>query len=511
MYLLICVFSCFTGFKADEISPLNSELDSPSNDSDSDSDSTSPDSSDPDSSGFIETGGSSNYPPSGDCYASNPVGPDLLPSQAQTHVAETTTIDGYTDDYLYDGSNYIKVGVRRDWGASLVFYGLTNNSGSGTNTSNTIDANDTGREVQVAFYDPDRLMQGCAHDASCASGTPCPASISYLGWNPVQGGNRCNNGSGVSSYTFLNDRITHTVDPLFWNPNWDFLDCTNTACNDPSLSSRPADVQVVQTLRFVRQHILELKYTVIETGGLSHAITIQEMPTVYTGNGNNGPDLWRLMDASGNQILIDQPANDGFFVKNFSSSEPWVTLQNETLDYGVGLFHENGIRDFQGWQNRALPFNNFRAIFPFSIPAHSEVHARSYLLLGSFETIQNDAHWLEMNLAPFGDTDLPHDGQSIIGDSLLVQGWALDNKGLVSVTARIDEAIEVALNFDLPNPDVSAMWPSYPMGGNAGFQAEIPVESLHHDPNCGHQLEVVAKDDDGNERIIARKQFYLLP
>ena len=123
-------------------------------------------------------------------------------------------------------------------------------------------------------------MQGCAHDASCAATpTTCPISISYLGWNPVQGGNRCNNGSPVNSYSFQSDRMVHSISPLHWNPNWDFPDCTNDGCDDPALlENRAADVVITQSLRFVRQHVLELRYTLTETAGLDHGITLQRCP-----------------------------------------------------------------------------------------------------------------------------------------------------------------------------------------------------------------------------------------
>ncbi|RME23157.1 MAG: hypothetical protein D6806_11755, partial [Deltaproteobacteria bacterium] len=70
--------------------------------------------------------------------------------------------------YLYDNQDYIKVGIRREWGGTIVFYGLVGSSGPGMNGSNVIDANDTGREVQVAFYDPDRALQNCVWDAGAS-------------------------------------------------------------------------------------------------------------------------------------------------------------------------------------------------------------------------------------------------------------------------------------------------------------------------------------------------------
>ena len=98
------------------------------------------------------------------------------------------------------------------------------------------------------------------------------------------------------------------------------------------------------------------------------------------------------------------------FVRSFTSSEPWVTLQNDNLDYGVGLLHENALLDFQGWQNRSLPFNNFRSAFYFGIPAYGNVNARAYLLVGGYTTIQADAQWLQNNLPPFGSLDAPAEG-----------------------------------------------------------------------------------------------------
>lgn len=453
----------------------------------------------------------SSYPESDTCFESNPVGDDLLPSMG-TMQTESTTVDGFTDDYLYDPNNYLKVGVRRDWGGTIIFYGLTNNSGPGVNNSNTIDANDTGREVQVAFYDPDRVMQGCAHDASCAATpTTCPISISYLGWNPVQGGNRCNNGSPVNSYSFQSDRMVHSISPLHWNPNWDFPDCTNDGCDDPALENRAADVVITQSLRFVRQHVLELRYTLTETAGLNHGVTLQELPTVYAATGVNGQDLWKLLDAGGTQIDINQPANDGFFVRSFTSSEPWVTLQNDNLDYGVGLLHENALLDFQGWQNRSLPFNNFRSAFYFGIPAYGNVNARAYLLVGGYTTIQADAQWLQDNLPPFGSLDAPAEGDSYQGDTLQIRGWGLDNRSITNIYAVIDESQQSPLSLGNARPDVDTAWPGYTNGATSGFETTIDVSSLHHDPDCGHTIEIFAQDSDGNTRSIARNQFFLEP
>ena len=415
---------------------------------------------------------------------------------------ETTTRDGYTDTYLYDATDYIKVGVRQDWGGSIVFFGLSDGS-AGLNGSNTIDANDTGREVQVALYDPDRIMQGCAWNASCATTpTTCPSSITYLGWNPVQGGNRCNNGSGVDATgAGAEGALEVLTTPLHWNPNWEATDCDSSGCSDGSLAWLRSEIQLAQSLRFVRTHVVELRYAVTETAGMAHGWTHQEMPTLYAANGQGGPDLWRLYLADGSQVTIDTPGNDGFFYENVTSPAPWVSLQNEGSDYGVGILYENGVTAFQGWQQRSLPFNNVRALFPFAVPAWTTVNARAYLLIGSYGTIASEAAAVMAQLAPFGVLDEPADGAHADGT---VRGWALDNRGVTSLRARIDEAVEQSLSYGASRPDVCASWPGYPACDAVGFSGVLDLEALEDGSGCPHLVEILATDADGNERTIDR-------
>jgi len=437
------------------------------------------------------------------------VSDDLLQGENSFGRSETSHSNGFTDDFLNNASNTIKIGIRREWGGSIVFFGMSGNS-TGMNTTNTIDANDTGREVQVALYDPDRIHQGCAHNASCRNnGTTCPASITYLGWNPVQGGNRCNNGSSLSSIINQDGRLEINVQPLHWNPNWSFNDCTSTGCQDSNLSHLQSDVLMTQSLRFIKSQIVELKYQVQELAGLDHAKTNQEMPTVYSANGNNGPDLWRLMDANGNQIDINVPANDGFFMKNFNSSSSWVSLQNDNLDYGVGILYENGITAFQGWQNRSLPFNNVRAAFPFAVPAYSTIFARAYLLIGSFTDIQNLAEQLLNDLPPFGALDAPVHSATINNLVFNISGWALDNRGVQSVRAVIDERLSVPLNYGQSRTDVCKVWPGYPNCDLVGFSGTADIGILPSALGCAHQIEIIATDTDRNERVISKQLIYL--
>jgi hypothetical protein len=376
----------------------------------------------------------------------------------------------------------------------------------GINSTNAIDANDTGREVQVAFYDPDRHMQNCAWNASCQTDpSDCPASITYLGWNPVQGGNRCNNGSGVESVETVDGVLTATTVPLFWNPNWDRQDCVSDACGDPNLAHRQSDVRVVQSLRFVRYHVVELEYALINLSATDHAPTAQELPTVYTANGQVGPDLWRLFDSEGNEIPIDIPANDGFYHKPFSSPGGWVTMQNEDLTYGTGLYSENRLTEWQGWQNRSLPFNNFRSVFAFGIPAQGVIRARSYLILGSQATVASEAEWLDTHLPPFGVIDSPTADETVSG-TVTVSGWALDNKEVSAVELVIDSTTTISLGYGNARPDVCVVWPGYPGCENVGYAGTVDANTLSA---CPHLFEIVATDNDGNSRTIARRRVYV--
>ena len=59
---------------------------------------------------------------------------------------ESVRTGSFTDEYLYDATGDYKLGIRREWGSSVTFFGEAG-TGPGQNSTNTIDANDTGREV----------------------------------------------------------------------------------------------------------------------------------------------------------------------------------------------------------------------------------------------------------------------------------------------------------------------------------------------------------------------------
>ena len=430
-----------------------------------------------------------------------PAAADPMPTFYNGKV-ETVTNNGFTDHYLYsNASDYLKVGIRENWGASIVFFGIAANA-----NSNVIDANDTGREVQVAFYDPARSMQGCAYNASCQTNPEliCANSIRYLGWDPVQGGNRCNNGSPVESVNVVPGELTAIVRPLFWNPDWDQVGCGGDGCTDNILKYRQSDVRYYQRLRFVGEHIVEMRMTVENLTATAVQATLQEFPTLYAAYGAYGlANLHDILDSTGTQIAVDIPANDGFFYRNFETPGGWATLQNDERTYGVGIYYENRLTAYQAWQKEGV-FNNIRSQFSFGIPANGSVTARAYLMLGSFDTIKTTAEALDAALPPFGVIDAPA-ADGVYSGTLAVNGWVLDNKGVTALMLLIDGTEHAVLPLDTARPDVCLVYPGYGMcTGNMGYSQEVSLAGLSP---CQHIIEVRATDTDGNQRIIARRRI----
>lgn len=400
-------------------------------------------------------------------------------------ITEATT-GTHKDVFLESPTKYIRIGTRLDWGGTIVFFGLAADA-----KSNVIDANDTGRELQVALYDPTRIRQGCAAAATCATSLgSCAASITYLGWDPVQGGDECNHGAPVLSHGKVGDALELVIQPLQWNPDWDAPDCRTSACSG---TGRAASVTYRLRLRFVREHVVEVETEVTSKEPISHPTTAQEFPTLYVANGAGGnPDLPLLLDSAGNGATLATPANDGFFVGNFTSPAPWVSWQNATKDYGVGLAMDQGITAFQGWRgdgSKAPYFHNVRAQIAFGLAAGATVRGLSYLALGGFATVQSELEAAIAARGPFGHID------SAAGDK--ITGWALDNRPSVTITAQVDGTTIAATRT--ARPDVCAAYPAYAGCPDAGFEIAIPSAA------CKRLVRVVATDSDGNEQIIGER------
>ena len=112
---------------------------------------------------------------------------------------------------------------------------------------------------------------------------------------------------------------------------------------------------------------------------------------------------------------------------------------------------------------------------------------------------------LDDSLPPFGALESPAMDAAVTGNSLLVKGWALDNKGIASLHVRVDGVDLANIPVDKARPDGCATWPGYAMCNQVGFEASVDIGDQ---TPCGHLLQMVATDTDGNERIIAITRWF---
>ncbi len=99
-----------------------------------------------------------------------------------------------------------------------------------------------------------------------------------------------------------------------------------------------------------------------------------------------------------------------------------------------------------------------------------------------------------------GWVDAPAD-ELIVGDTVAVNGWALDPAGIRGVEIRVGDRAYPA-RFGLPRPDVAAEKPGYPDGAANGFAFTGSIPDLTAQR---HELAVVAIAKDGRETVLARK------
>ncbi len=413
----------------------------------------------------------------------------------------TASSGGHNDVFLKSPTDYIRIGARLDWGGTVVFFGLTSNP-----QSNVIDANDTGRELQIALYDPTRAMQQCAWNASCQSSpSTCGNSITFLGWDPVQGGDECGHGAPVLSYGQVGDGLQVLVQPLQWNPDWAKPDCTQSSCGAQGV---PVQVQYRMVFRFVSEHVVEVETEVSSQESFSHPSTAQEFPTLYVSHGGSVPDLPLLLDAAGQTVGLSTPGNDGFYYDNFTSPGPWVTWQNTASNYGVGIAMDQGVRDFQGWRGDGVTapyFHNVRARVAFGLAAGGVVRGLSYLALGGFATVQSELEKALGKRPPFGTVDSPASGTTTTytpGSPIQVAGWALDTDPVAQVDIQVDGVSVAQLPVSGNRPDVCAVYPMYAGCPNVGFAGSVPTDGLS---SCAHLLRVVARDAQGNASVLGER------
>jgi hypothetical protein len=419
---------------------------------------------------------------------------------------ETDNAGTFTDVYLESpaqGSvpvNYTSIGVRLAWGGSIIFFGLPG--------GNTVDDHDTGREAQVALYDGSRAWQDCAYNASCTGAAPCGTTNNFLGWDPVQGGDWCGDGS-PSSYAQSVDSLVVTASPIMWNPNWSLTTCASTCPG----SAVPGGVEVTMQLRYLSTTLVEVATQIVEQAGLSHTFALQEMPCLYPSMGEYSTAMESLFDSSGTPIAVTAP-DGGALTTLATSPAPWVAWQDAAQTYGLGLGADQGIKSFYAIRDDSVPFRYSRADTGFAIGASSTIRGIAYLALGNFATIQASMNAALASRPPFGHVDEPSSGSTTMyapGAPVTVAGWVLDTAHIASVSVLVDGHAVASVPVSAARPDVCAVYPNYDgcptpvdqgAAGDVGFSGQIDTSDLSA---CPHLLRVTATDGNGNTTVLGER------
>ncbi len=388
--------------------------------------------------------------------------------------------DQFNDDFLYNKEGSVKVGVREQWGGSLIFFG------EAADSMNTLDDSALGRGVQLRFHDEARATQRCPVDNP--------------GWIAAQAGDRCGQGSQVDAVITQHGLMLTTI-PTLLNPDWSARDC-NKGCGGLVKKSQ---LRVTEALRFINSHVLEVEVAVTNLSDrdihTKHGER-NDFPALFARRGAD--NLPQLRNANGEVLSGDRVPASG---ANHELRIPggWATYQNAQASYGIGIFWENH-NEFVRVLEDENEVGHLSSDFAFSLPAKETVYGRYYLLLGGYDAVKRLAEDLDHTLAPFGRIEL----NRIEDDTRTVtlSGWVLDNKDVSSLELWIDDKKISDLTFNSQRADICQLYPGYSMC--AGGHSRIGFETTYRRPEgngCAQAVEVRARDGDGNVRVIGRKSI----
>ena len=379
------------------------------------------------------------------------------------------------------GTDTSRIGLQTGWGGSIVEVSL-----DGTNFANE---HDTGREVQAAQYDGNAQYDGCA---GC-TGT--------FGWNPVQGGDKYDQGSPVLAQTVNSDSLYIKAQPVQWNP-----DDKGGGPGQPVVG----DVYVEATITAVTDHAFTFKvhYKITHFGSDQHANSIQEFPAVYV---NLGFD--RFFSDSSATPWTNAPLTSftmpqlPTFSPTLYASEQWGAYVDGS-DNGLTVFVP-GMAPYIGGFAAAGdsgPFGSGTDYFAprtfFSFGPNSVLEGDVFLVAGDYKHARQVIYDLHNTLlkrdifTPIGSVDSPAPSAQLSGTTT-VAGWAFDDTAVSKVDIYVDGALAGTATYGGSRPDVASDWPNAPSAIGYSFSLNTTAYS-----NGGHIVEVRAVDTSGNVAIF---------
>ena len=380
--------------------------------------------------------------------------------------------------YLDNGT--IKVGLETAWGGSIVEL-----SWKGTNFVNDFD---TGREVQLAFYDGDTYPL-------------CGTCQGAEGWDPVQGGDWHKHGSPILAQTVGPDSIYIKSKPHHWYPD------NKGGPNTPV----PGDLIIEQWVTLLPDYPTGVKvhYKISHSGTDTHANSYQEFPAVYANSEFNqfayygGMQPWTNGDVTITAVP-QRPKSSSFY-----TPEQWGALVNNK-NIGLTVFVPGSYPYAEG---TSVPpggppnhgANYFKLLTFASFAPGSVLEADLYLFGGDYRTARQAIYALKKTMPPqdpfppVGSLDAPG-RDSILKGSTAVTGWAFDNNQVSEVDVLVDEKVVGQAQYgSTQRPDVSVKYAHAPL--SIGFRYALDTTKY---PNGKHSVGINVKDPAGNVAILRR-------
>jgi hypothetical protein len=379
------------------------------------------------------------------------------------------------------GTDASRIGLQTGWGGSIVEVSL--------NGTNFVNEHDTGREVQVAQYDGSAQYDGCA---GC-TGT--------FGWNPVQGGDKYDQGSPLLAQTVSPESLYIKAQPVQWNP-----DDKGGGPGQPVVG----DVYVEATISAVTDHAFTFKvhYKVTHFGSDQHANSIQEFPAVYV---NLGFD--RFFSDSSTTPWTNAPLTSvtmpqlPLFGPTLYAGEQWGAYVDSS-DNGLTVFVPGMAPYIAGFASAgdSGPFGSGTDYFAprtfFSFGPNSVLEGDVYLVAGDYkharQVIYDLHHMLPKRdiFTPIGSVDSPAPSAQLSG-TISVAGWAFDDTAVSKVDIYVDGVLAGTATYGGSRPDVANDWPHAPSAIGYSFSLDTTAY-----PNGSHTVEVRAADTSENVAIF---------
>jgi hypothetical protein len=375
----------------------------------------------------------------------------------------------------------VRISLDTAWGGSIVEVSL--------NGTNFVNAHDTGREVQPAFYDGNARYDTCA---GCTG---------VFGWDPVLGGDKYGHGTPTLVHSSTANSLYTKAQPLQWNP-----DDKGGGPGQPVLG----DVVVEQTVTPVSGHAraFHVHYRVSHLGSDLHTGARQEFPAVY-------------VNASYNQFVYyggTAPWTNGVVTVTQFGAPPAVSAllyapehwgaHVDTQNVGLTVYvpsqypYESGV-DFPGTPGPAGNGTNYSSpLTALTIGPGFVLEGDMYVIAGDYLSARQIIYDLHQSLTapaifmPIGSTDVPAGGRTITGVTT-VSGWTFGTVTVAKVEILVDGTVDGTASYGSARPDVATGYPNVPV--NIGFS--YPLNTTRYS-NGLHTLNVRATDSSGNVAVF---------